>query len=222
MRGQVRLLVAVVLAATLAACGSNADPTPTSTEPLVPSGSVVESSGVPASSPAGPTSGVLEPSTFASTSAGGLTVAPLPAGLTQEQLADATAALGVYRQYWALLDEANSTPGIDRTEQISRVAIADAAELFAENDNLLVRNGYHTVGVTAVEAQVTKVEPALVHVSACIDVSGTEVVDADGRSLGAADGPGSHLRFISNAQIGQFAGGRWLVTVDNIDRNTTC
>jgi len=222
MRGQVRFLIAAVLAATLAACSSNAGPSPTSTEPLVPSGSFVETPGRPSSSPAGPTPSVVDPSTFASTPAGGLTVAPLPADLTQEQITDATAALEVYRQYWALLDEANSTPGINRSEQISRVAIDDAAQLFAENDNLLVTNGYHIVGLTTVEAQVTKVEPALMHVSACIDVSGTEVIDAEGRSLGAADSPSSHLRFISNAQIGRFVGGRWLMTVDNIDRNATC
>lgn len=222
MRGQVRLLVAVVLAATLAACGSNADPTPTSTEPLVPSGSVVESSGVPASSPAGPTPSVLEPSTFASTSAGGYTVAPLPADLTPEEIAAANAALEVYRQYWALFDKSGAEPSANWSAEIAELATGSAIDGFVQGTASLAQDGLHAVGTTSIEVRVTKVEPALVHLASCIDTSETDLVDSSGRSFLAPDQSGSYLRYVSNSQIGQVEGGLWKLVVEQGDRAATC
>lgn len=174
MRGQVRLLVAVVLAATVAACSSNAVPTPTSTEPLVPSGSFVESSAITAPSQAGPTPSVVDPSTFASTSAGGLAVAPLPADLTQEQIAAARAAIEVYQAYWRLSDQASADPGRDWSAQVSEVAAGTSADAFLKELASLSKRGLHTTGRTTIEGTVTKVEPALVYLTGCVDVSSTD------------------------------------------------
>ena len=175
MRGQVRLLVAVVLAATVAACSSNAVPTPTSTEPLVRSGSVVvENSGTPATSQAGPEPSVVDPSTFASSSAGGLTVAPLPADLTQKQIAAARAAIEVYQAYWRLSDQASADPGRDWSAQVSEVAAGTSADAFLKELASLSKRGLHTTGRTTIEGTVTKVEPALVYLTGCVDVSSTD------------------------------------------------
>ena len=141
MRRKVRVLVGAVLAATLCACSSNAQPTPTATEPLAPSGSFVESSGNPASSQVGPTPSVVDPSTLTATSAGGLTAAPLPADLTADQAADAQAALEVYQRYWALSDESGRDPSRDWSVQVAEVADGSAADRYSSDLSYLRSSG---------------------------------------------------------------------------------
>lgn len=227
MRGQVRLIVATLLAVTLAACSTSADPASSTTQRLIPSGSFVEPSGVPdseSSNSAVPPPTVPTPSAAESPTAttGRVTVAPLPAGLTADQVADANAAIAVYEAYWSLIDQASSDPGSDWSVQVSGVAAGTSSDVFLNELASLNKRGIHTTGRTSVEGTVTKVEPALVHLSGCVDVSRTDVLDSSGNSVAAPDGPGSYARFTTTAQVGQGQGGQWLVTVDTYNRDQTC
>jgi hypothetical protein len=166
-----RVAAWVIVAATLAACSSNADPTPTASESLVPSGSFVESSAIPAPSQAGPTPSVVDPSAFASAAVSGFTVAPLPANLTPDEIAAANAALDVYRQYWALFDKSGAEPSADWSTEIAELATGSAIDGFIQGTASLAQDGLHAVGTTSIDVRVTKVEPALVQLTSCNDVS---------------------------------------------------
>lgn len=142
--------------------------------------------------------------------------------MTAGQIADAQAAVEVYRRYWALSDRALADPNTDWTQQIATVADGTAADFLLDDIHSLAEAGRHTTGHTAIEATVVKAGPANVQLTGCVDVSGTDVVDANGQSVKAPDGPGTFERFQTATQVGQVQSGAWLVTVDTFDRNSTC
>lgn len=221
-------IVGVAAAFALAGCTSASGDGPSSSASGRPtlSGtpSVVDLSPSPR-----PTPSVIDPSelirpssTPMPTSTGGVNLAPLPAGLTADQIADANAAVEVYRKYWALSDQALADPGRDWTQQVSAVANGTAADLFLSDISALAQAGRRTTGWTEIEASVTKVDPALVHLTGCVDVSGTDVLDSEGQSVKVPNGPGTYERFPTTTQVGQVHSGAWLVTVDTFDRSSTC
>lgn len=213
---------------------------------LALSGCTMSSGNAPASislqSTASATPSVVDPSTYLSatpsaidpselgppssdgvaTSSGGVSLAPLPAGLTADQIADAKAAVEVYRAYWSVSDQALADPTNDWAQQIAAVADGTAGDLLLNDIHSLANAGRHTTGRTVIDATVIKVEPANVHLVGCVDVSGTDVVDANGQSVKVPDGPGTYERFQTATQVGQVQGGAWLVAVDTFDRDSTC
>lgn len=165
---------------------------------------------------------MVDPSTFTSAAVSGFTVAPLPADLSPVEIAAANAALDVYRQYWALFDKSGAEPSADWSTEIAKLATSSAVDGFIQGTASLAQDGLHAVGTTSVEVTVTKVEPALVHLTSCIDTSETDLVDSSGRSFLAPDQSGSYLRYVSNSQIGRVEGGFWKLVVEHGDRTATC
>lgn len=222
-RWSVGALVGLALAgctATIAAPPSTTPAAPTATPSVVePSRVSVPGSG---SGTTGPVSGISSPSGLPTTSNGGVTMGPLPAGLTAAEISDAEAAIEVYRRYWALSDQALAEPQRDWSQEAKVVANGTAADSLLGDIASFARDGLHATGHTGVESSVAKVEPAIVHLTGCVDVSGTDVINSSGQSVKVADGPGTYQRFKTSTQIGQVEGGSWLVTVDTFDRAAPC
>lgn len=178
--------------------------------------------------PSKPTPSVIDPTELASirsseqASSGGLSLAPMPAGLTAEQTADANAAVEAYRRYWALFDASGAEPARDWSTQIAEVTAGTASDDFVNGTASLARDDLRATGTTTVVVNVTGVDPGAVYLTSCVDTSGTDLIDSAGTSFLAPDQPGSYRRYVSNAQIGLFDGGEWKVAVEQGDRNTTC
>jgi hypothetical protein len=134
----------------------------------------------------------------------------------------AQAAIAVYRSYWKVIDEAIANPGQDWTPKLSTVATEPELGLALQDFATTAAKGQRATGVTSVEPVVTKVDPGLVTITACIDKTATDFLDANGKSIKAPDAPGSYLRHISTVQIGQFGTDQWLVTNTSDDWSKTC
>lgn len=146
---------------------------------------------------------------------------PWPDDLTPDQVADAQAALAAYRSYWQVLDQAVADPGQDWTAQLAAVAIGPEYDLALKDFAQAAESGQRAVGATTVEPVVTKVEPALITITACVDKSNTDILDSSGNSIKAPNQPGSYFRHVSVAQVGKFDT-KWLVTNTSDDWNKTC
>lgn len=209
-------------AATTAAPPSTTPASPTATPSVVEPSRVSVSVPGSGSGTTGPVSDVSSPSGLPTTSNGGVTMGPLPAGLTAAEISEAEAAIEVYRRYWALSDQALAEPQRDWSQEAKVVANGTAADSLLGDIASFARDGVHATGHTGVESSVAKVEPAIVHLTGCVDVSGTDVIDSSGQSVKVVDGPDSHQRFTTSTQIGQVEGGSWLVTVDTFDQAAPC
>lgn len=142
--------------------------------------------------------------------------APLPAGLTGEQVDDAKKALEVAQSYWNLADEIGASPESDWTARIRQIATGAAADGLEQSVTLLRRDGMKGIGATSVSVTVTRVEAGAVDLVACVDVSGHDFVSSDGQSYNAQKEPGALSRFRAESQVGEYETG-WKVNM-NISR----
>lgn len=210
------VLAAAMLTAGVACTSSGTIEGPSSSTPAVVSSTSADR---PPSSVA--TTTTQRSVTSASTSPTSATPHHWPDDLTPDQVADAQAALAAYRSYWQVVDQAVADPGQDWTAQLAAVAIGPEYDQALKDFSQTAAKGQRAVGTTHVEPVVTKVEPALVTVTACVDKSNTDFLDANGNSIKAPDSPGSYFRHVSVAQVGQFDT-RWLVTNTTDDWYQTC
>lgn len=189
------------------AAGSSSIPARASTPPL-------SSTKLPPSAP--PVTSSSATTTAAPTST------PWPPELTPDQVTQAQAALATYTAYWKVIDEAIADPGQDWTPQLTTVATDPELDLAMQDFATTAAKGQRATGVTGVEPVVTKVDPGLITITACIDKTATDFLDANGKSIKAPNAPGSYLRHVSTVQVGQFGAGQWLVTNTSDDWSTTC
>lgn len=215
---RVRLLVlAVALALTASCTAQGAAPASSDAATSAP-GSASALSASPSSSPAtapgGPqstSSGHASPSTPSSDA-----TTSVPAS------ADSEAALAAYRGFYALISRAYADPSADWSEEVKRWATGPAADQFLAGLAGMAQKGQYASGEVRVEPTVTQVQSGLVDIRACVDSTDLGLFDKDGQSIKAPDVPGSYFRRPSQAQVGQFEGGAWLVVSFADDFSVSC
>lgn len=129
--------------------------------------------------------------------------------ITGAELDAVNAAIEAWRQAVRVYDQSMQDPGKDWSPAI-REYVADPAAVFQlDLIGALARDGMHQVGETRYAARVTKATAHNVQLAACVDVSHSDVVDADGRSI-TGDGP---VKFEWSFNIDLYPGppNRWLL-----------
>jgi len=142
--------------------------------------------------------------------------------LTPDQVAEAQAAIAAYTGYYKLVDQAYMDPGKSWSTEVAKWATDPEKSSFLHNMAGTAQLGQYGTGSTVVHPTVTKVEPALVTMTVCVDSTEAGFFDKAGNSIKAPDAPGSYFRHVSNVQVAQYEGGAWLVTFVTDDYNTTC
>jgi len=145
-----------------------------------------------------------------------------PADLTPDQVAEAQAAIAAYTGYYKLVDQAYADPSKDWSTEAAKWATDPVKSSFLQNVAGTAQLGQYRTGSIAVHPTVTKVEPALVTMTACVDSTSMGFFDKDGSSIKAPDAPGSYFRHVSEVQVAQYQGNQWLVTFITDDYNKTC
>lgn len=153
---------------------------------------------------------------------GQVTWDPLPATLSPSDVSQALEAERSMERYWTFSDEVAAAPVRPSDDELHEVAMGQAGDLIRETAAVLGGSQLYMTGATNIEASIKQVEPSLVSVTMCIDVSKTQIIDASGKNVAVGDGPGHFIRFPANAQVVEYQSGAWLVTVMDADRTATC
>jgi hypothetical protein len=151
-----------------------------------------------------------------------VTSARWPADLTRQQVAEAQAAIAAYTGYYKLVDQAYAAPGKDWSAEAAQWAADPVKSSLLSNLAGTAQLGQYRTGSIAVHPTVTKVEPALVTMTDCVDATNVGFFDKDKISIKAPDAPGTYFRHRSEVQVAQYEGGQWLVTFITDDYHTTC
>ena len=193
---------------------------PMSTPPSSAPPTVVSSSAAPTSATSLPSTSKPTPST--TTSHRAAAAGPWPSSLSPAQVDEAKAAIAAYVAYEHLVDEAYTKPGEDWSKQATKLAADPERSNFLSNLKATAELGQYTSGSAVLKPQVTKVQPALVHLSVCVDSSSIGFFDKNGRSIKAPNQAGSYYRHSSQIDVGQYVGGQWLVTIVTSDFKHSC
>ena len=206
----------------LAGCTSSDGSTPGSdssssvTTSISSSQTVISTSSPTPSSSASPSSPPPSPTSPTSTAP------PWPADLTADQVAEAQAAIAAYVGYGKLIDQSYADPGKDWSTEAAQWTTDPVKSSLLRNLAGTAQLGQYRSGSIAVHPTVTKVEPALVTMTDCVDATNVGFFDKNGNSIKAPDAPGTYFRHRAEVQVAQYEGGQWLVTFITDDYNTTC
>jgi len=215
-RQLLRAMTAVVLVGTMAACSNSSATAPITTATLTTASPPSSSSPVTSASPVTPTSSAVSSSSTAPATAAN----PWPADLTPDQQAMAQAALAAYHQAWTVIDQAYSDP-TQSWEPTIRQYIADPYALVVlKSLQGLASKQFHTVGSNKVDAVVTAVEGsgdgAKVTIEACVDSSGGDLLDVNGKSVKAPLPVGPRIKQSGNVYKYADKDGGWLLSEVNV------
>ena len=215
-RQLLRAMTAVVLVGTMAACSNSSATAPSTTATLTTASPPSSSSPVTSASPVTPTSSAVSSSSTAPATAAN----PWPADLTPDQQAMAQAALAAYHQAWTVIDQAYSDP-TQSWEPTIRQYIADPYALVVlKSLQGLASKQFHTVGSNKVDAVVTAVEGsgdgAKVTIEACVDSSGGDLLDVNGKSVKAPLPVGPRIKQSGNVYKYADKDGGWLLSEVNV------
>jgi len=215
-RQLLRAMTAVVLVGTMAACSNSSATAPITTATLTTASPPSSSSPVTSASPVTPTSSEASSSSTAPATAAN----PWPADLTPDQQAMAQAALAAYHQAWTVIDQAYSDP-TQSWEPTIRQYIADPYALVVlKSLQGLASKQFHTVGSNKVDAVVTAVEGsgdgAKVTIEACVDSSGGDLLDVNGKSVKAPLPVGPRIKQSGNVYKYADKDGGWLLSEVNV------
>lgn len=137
-------------------------------------------------------------------------------------MAEAQAAVAAYTGYYKLVDQAYADPSRDWSTDVAQWATDPVKSSFLRNVAGTAQLGQYRSGSIAVHPTVTKVEPALVTMSVCVDSTNMGFYDKNGDSIKAPDAPGSYFRHPSEVQVAEYQGNQWLVTFITDDYQKTC
>lgn len=141
--------------------------------------------------------------------------------ITGAELDAVNAAIAVWRHAVRVYDQSMQDPRKNWNPAI-REYVADPAAVFQlDLIGKLARDGMHQVGETRYAARVVKATAHNVQLTACVDVSHSDVVDAAGRSI-TGDGP---VKFEWSFNIDLYPGppNRWLLNfIDKPKPSTPC
>ena len=199
-----------------ASCTSSDGATPTSDSPssVTPSSTALPS----VTSISSPSSSVSSASSPSSTAA----PASWPADLSRQQVAEAQAAIAAYTGYYKLVDQAYAAPGKDWSSKAARWATDPVKSSFLKNLAGTAKLGQYGTGSIVAHPMVTKVEPALVTMTDCVDATNVGFYDRSGNSIKAPDASGSYFRHVSEVQVAEYQGNQWLVTFITDDYTKRC
>ena len=132
----------------------------------------------------------------------------------------AQAALAAYHQAWTVIDQAYSDP-TQSWEPTIRQYIADPYALVVlKSLQGLASKQFHTVGSNKVDAVVTAVEGsgdgAKVNIEACVDSSGGDLLDVNGKSVKAPLPVGPRIKQSGNVYKYADKDGGWLLSEVNV------
>ena len=132
----------------------------------------------------------------------------------------AQAALAAYHQAWTVIDQAYSDP-TQSWEPTIRQYIADPYALVVlKSLQGLASKQFHTVGSNKVDAVVTAVEGsgdgAKVTIEACVDSSGGDLLDVNGKSVKAPLPVGPRIKQSGNVYKYADKDGGWLLSEVNV------
>ena len=209
-------MTAIVLVGTLAGCSNSSATPPDTTATLTTASAPSSSSPVTSASPVTPTSSAASSSSTAATTAAN----PWPVDLTPDQQGMAQAALAAYHQAWTVIDQAYSDP-TQSWEPTIRQYIADPYALVVlKSLQGLASKQFHTVGSNKVDAVVTTVEGsgdgAKVTIEACVDSSGGDLLDVNGKSVKAPLPVGPRIKQSGNVYKYADKDGGWLLSEVNV------
>jgi len=158
------------------------------------------------------------PSTSSSSTTATIT-APTPSAspspsLTPEQQA-AEEAKSAFIVYQRTIDEVNQRGGTKARQDLSTVAMNGQLEFLVDDANRLQANHWHQVGSSKIKrvsvqgVSLTKGKLPQVSLKACLDLSGTDAVDASGKSVRK---PGTLPAFEQIVILTRVGGNQWLVS----------
>ena len=197
-----------------------------------PSSSTASSSIAPSTGPASPSSTTTEPpttttqpsKTSATTSA--IPTGPWPTTLNAAQVKEAQAAITAYRGYYAFLSQALAAPGKSWTAEAAKWSADPVKSNDLKYFTATAQRGQHTSGAAVIYPKVTKVQPALVTLTACVDTTNVGFLDKLGNSIKAPNRSGSYWRHQSQVQVAQYqvkdTSHSWLVTFVTDDYTKSC
>ena len=212
-----RAMTATVLAVTLAACSNSSATAPSTTaSSLTTASAPTAPSSVTSASPVTQSSATSSRSTAAPPT----TADPWPAGLTADQQAMARGALTAYRQAWTVVDQAYADPTQSWEPKIRQYIADPYALVVLKSLQGLASKQLHTVGSNKVDAVVTAVEGsgdgAKVTIEACIDSSGGDLLDVNGKSVKAPLPVGPRIKQSGNVYKYAVKDGGWLLSEVNV------
>lgn len=212
------LIFSAALALTAACTAQGASPTPND-PPTAATGSASALSASQSSS-ATISSGVPQPT--ASSGSASPPTSTNDATTSGPGSAESEAALAAYRGFYALISRAYADPSADWSKEVKQWATGPAADQFLAGLAGMAQKGQYASGEVRVEPTVTQVQPGLVDIQSCVDSTDLGLFDKDGQSIKAPNAPGSYFRRPSQAQVGQFEGGAWLVVSFADDFSVSC
>jgi hypothetical protein len=139
------------------------------------------------------------------------------ASTVSTERADLEAAKAAYVGLLAVSDEALASPKRDWSSKVREFAINPAANAVLADVALAASSNVHMVGHTIALATITSAEPQVVHIHACLDTSGQDILDSDGNSLAV----GGETHHPQDATVVASAG-RWFVKKITSHPHTTC
>ena len=137
-----------------------------------------------------PTTTTHPTKTTARTTTSAIPTGPWPTTLNAAQVKEAQAAITAYRGYYVFLSEALAAPGKSWTAEAAKWSAdpvkSNDLKYFTETAKL----GQHTSGAPVIYPKVTKVQPALVTLTACVDTTNVGFFDKSGNSIKAPNQSG--------------------------------
>lgn len=127
------------------------------------------------------------------------------------------AAKAAYVGLIRVSDDALAQPKIDWSSEVAQFAIDPAARAVLADIALAASSNVHMIGHSLVVATITSASPDEVQIHACLDTSGQDILDADGKSIGV----GGETHHPQDATV-VAANGRWAVKQISSDPNATC
>lgn len=132
----------------------------------------------------------------------------------------AQAALTAYHQAWKVSDQAYADPTQDWEPAIRQYIADPYALVVLKSLQSLAGKQLHTIGSNNVDAAVTAVEGsgdgAKVTIEACVDSSGGDLLDTNGKSVKASLPVGPRIKQSGNVYKYADKDGGWLLSEVNV------
>ena len=173
-----------------------------------------------------PTTATQPSKTRTSATTSAIPTGPWPTTLNAAQVKEAQAAITAYRGYYAFLSQALAAPGKSWTAEAAKWSADPVKSNDLKYFTATAQRGQHTSGAAVIYPKVTKVQPALVTLTACVDTTNVGFLNKLGNSIKAPNQSGSYWRHQSQVQVAQYqvkdTSHSWLVTFVTDDYTKSC
>lgn len=145
----------------------------------------------------------------------------MPTLYSGQQKEDVDAAVIAYIGFLRISDDSLAQPKKDWAQEISKFATGVAATKTVSAAAQFAADNIRAVGHATVATAVVTVSSVKIGLRGCIDTSGVDVLDAHGKSIRAASGPGGYWKYIETADLIR-VDGVWKVSIFSPDAGTPC